>query len=245
MRYGIISDVHSNLEALKAALDYLQDVDALFCVGDVVGYGPNPNECCDLIRERSTMSVLGNHDAAAIGRMPLDWFNPLARIAIRWTAGQLSDVSRGYLETLALVYRSEEFIMVHGSLSSPQCFEYITSPWEARNTLHEMDEHTVCFIGHTHAAEYYWRQIGRFTAHTADMAFGGVIELKPDCRYVINCGSVGQPRDGNPKASAVIFDTEARTVEIHRLEYPLDITQRKMRDIGLPEPLRQRLESGT
>jgi len=244
VRYGIISDIHSNLEALEAALDSLQDVDALICPGDVVGYGPNPNECCDMIRERGVLMVLGNHDAAVVGRMALDWFNPFAREAIEWTANQLTAANRLFLEGLPLVHRSEHFVLVHGSLSSPEQFDYIASLWEAMPTFAEMPPHNLCFIGHTHIAEYYFQRTGELRADRMSMASGGTVELSAEFLYIINCGSVGQPRDYNPKAAVAIYDTEAGTVDIQRLEYPIAATQEKMREAGLPKPLWTRLEFG-
>jgi len=244
VRYGIISDIHSNLEALEAALDFLRDVDALICPGDIVGYGPNPNECCDIIRERNVLTVLGNHDAAAVGRMPLDWFNPFARKAIEWTADRLTAPNRLFLESLPPVHRSEHFVLVHGSLSSPERFDYIASPWEAGPTFAEMPPHDLCFIGHTHVAEYYPQRTGEFSADQVSMALGGTVALSAEFLYIINCGSVGQPRDYNPKAAVGIYDPEAGTVEIQRLEYPIAATQKKMRKAGLPKPLWTRLEFG-
>jgi len=244
MRYGIISDIHSNLEALNAALESIQDVDVLLCPGDVVGYGPNPNECCELLREKQVVTILGNHDAAVIGSMPLDWFNPYARAAVEWTRDQLSPENHAYLEGLPLTHRSEHFIMVHGSLSSPELFDYITTPWDARPTFVEMPACAVCFIGHTHIAEFYSRKSGETWADQIGMAAGGTIDLKPGFLYIVNCGSVGQPRDFNPNAGVGVYDTEAAMVEIRRLEYPVSVTQEKMQDAGLPEPLWERLEYG-
>ena len=244
VRYGIISDVHSNLEALEVALDFLRDVDVLLCVGDVVGYGPDPNACCDVLRERRIVTVLGNHDAAVVGRTPLDWFNPIAREAIEWTRDQLTAENRAFLEGLPPVHGVEHFVLAHGSLSSPEKFEYVTSPWEARATFAEMGRHRLCFIGHTHLAEFYSQKSGETSAGQINMAAGGTVELKPAFLYIINCGSVGQPRDYNPKAAVGVYDTEAETVSIERLDYPIAETQEKMRAAGLPEPLSERLEAG-
>jgi len=244
LRYGIISDIHSNLEALEAALDFLRDVDALICPGDIVGYGPNPNECCDIIRERGVITVLGNHDAAVIGQMALDWFNPLARAAIEWTADQVTAANRAFLESLPLVHRLEHFVLVHGSLSSPEQFDYITSPWETIPTFAEMPPHNLCFVGHTHIAEYYARPTGELQADQISMASGGTVALSAEFLYIINCGSVGQPRDYEPRAAVGIFDSDAGTVDIQRIEYPIAATQKKMRKAGLPKPLWTRLEFG-
>lgn len=242
MKYGIISDIHSNLEALNIVPTV--GIDALYCIGDIVGYGPNPNECCEIMREKHAVAVLGNHDAAVIGKIALDWFNKVAREAVEWTRDQLTVENRLFLESLPLARLSEHFIMVHGSLPMPERFFYITSPWEARPTLDSMDAFDLCFIGHTHVAEYYVRKAGEKGADQIEMTDGGVISLKPGFQYIINPGSVGQPRDGNPQAAFAIYDTDAQTVEIRRIDYPIPITQDKMRSAGLPDPLIARLEYG-
>lgn len=242
MLYAIVSDIHSNLEALSTVPTV--GMDAVYCVGDVVGYGPNPNECCEMVREKHAVTILGNHDAAVIGTMPLEWFNPAAREAAEWTRAQLTAENRLFLESLPLVSRSEHFIMVHGSLSAPERFEYITSPWEARPTFDSMDPFDLCFVGHSHVAEYYARKVGEMGADQIMMIGGGIIDLKPGFRYIVNPGSVGQPRDGNPHAAFAVYDTDAQTVEICRVEYPISVTQEKMRSAGLPDPLITRLEYG-
>lgn len=244
MRYGIISDIHSNLEALNLALDSLGHVDAIYCLGDVVGYGPNPNECCEIMRERQAIMVLGNHDAAVIGKIALDWFNPVARQAVEWTQGHLTDESRLFLESRPLVHRSEYFVMVHGSLRIPESFYYVGSPFEARPTFDSMAAFNLCFIGHTHIAECYVRKAGEKGGDQIEMTNGGTVDLKPGFQYIVNPGSVGQPRDGNAQAAFAIYDTDAQTVEIRRIDYPIPITQDKMRIAGLPDPLITRLEYG-
>lgn len=244
MRYGIISDVHSNLEALEAALAALGDVDSLISAGDVVGYGPSPNECCEILRERGVIIVMGNHDAAVLERISTDWFNPDAREAVKWTQEQLTPENRRFLESLAMVHRGDTFVMVHGSLSSPERFDYITSPQEARPAFAEMPPYDLCLIGHTHIAEFYFQKAGEIWSSQVNMATGGKIDLERDSLYIVNCGSVGQPRDFNPKVSAGVYDTKTRTVEIRRIEYPIEVTQQKMRDADLPEMLWRRLEYG-
>lgn len=244
MRYAIISDIHSNLEALNTALDSLGSVDAIYCVGDVVGYGPNPNECSEIVRQKQAVTVLGNHDAAVIGKMSLDWFNPMAMEAVEWTRDQLTVENRLFLESLPLVVRSDKFIIAHGSLEVPERFFYTSSPWEAKPTFDSMNPFDLCFVGHTHIAEYYVRKEGEQGADQIEMAAGGTIALKPGFQYIINPGSIGQPRDEDPRAAFAIYDTDAQTIEIRRVEYPITVTQDKMRSAGLPEPLITRLEHG-
>lgn len=244
MRYGIVSDIHSNLEALEVALDNLSDTDDLICVGDLIGYGPNPNECCDLIRERSSVIVIGNHDAAAVGRVSLDWFNPYARAAAEWTAEQISDENREFLRSLPLIHRDDDFVVVHGSLDMPEDFEYIASPLLAMPCFAEMHPHRLCLIGHTHVAEYYAQRDGEIGSDRISMVAGGTFELNPAFRYIVNCGSVGQPRDYDPRIAVGLYDTEAGSITVLRLEYPVEVTQQKMRDADLPTNLWQRLEFG-
>jgi predicted phosphodiesterase len=244
LKYGVISDIHSNLEALTVALDFLNEVDGIICLGDIVGYGPNPNECCEIIRDRALVVVVGNHDAAIVDKVSRFWFNAVAREAIEWTADQLTEDNLSFLQRLPLVHETPDFLAVHSSLHDPLAFEYITSPSEARPTFTEMGTQQVCLIGHTHVAEYYVQKTGELTVYQVGMAGGGTVEVEPDFKYIINCGSVGQPRDGDPRASVGIFDTDANVVTIHRLDYPIEVTQEKMKAAGLPEPLWKRLEFG-
>lgn len=244
MRVGIISDIHGNVEALDAVMMELRDVDAIYCLGDVVGYGPNPNECCDIIRERKIPTVLGNHDAGAIGSLSLEWFNPPARIAAQWTADRLTARNRFFLQNLPLIRKTEHLCMVHGSLNDPERFGYIKSIWDARESFAEMGSDTLCFLGHTHIAEYF-RQGSRLLQvdHLA-LPEGGRVAKNSDSFYIVNCGSVGQPRDGNPMAGFGIYDTDSSTIDLLRVEYPFRVTQSKMRDLGLPTSLQHRLEIG-
>ncbi|MDO8585729.1 MAG: metallophosphoesterase family protein [Armatimonadota bacterium] len=245
MRCGIISDIHGNLEALEAAIDRLGQVDAYICPGDIVGYGANPNECCDLVRRLAQVAVIGNHDAAVLGVLDISWFNLNARAAVAWTSDILSEENRSYLTRLQPTWSSEERIVVHGSLDGPLEFPYIDSPWAAMPSFDAMSEElTVCFIGHTHLAECYTQRRGVLGVDGISMTSGGKIELREGFRYVINCGSVGQPRDGNPAAACGVFDTDARTVEIVRVDYDIPATQRKIKDAGLPEALADRLSLG-
>jgi len=245
MRCAIISDIHGNLDALGAVLDAVGDVDALYCAGDVVGYGAEPNECCEVIRERAARAVLGNHDAAAVGLLDRSWFNPSARAAAQWTSDMLTEQNRRFLSGLAPVASAEDFMIFHGTIAEPMNFHYIASPWEARAlAFSEMGSAKLAFFGHTHIAEYYAQEEGGIWVDRLSMTDGGMIELKPGFRYVINVGSVGQPRDGNAKASAGIYDRDAATVQILRVEYNIASAQRKIEKAGLPEILARRLALG-
>ena len=244
MRLGIISDIHGNVEALQQVLDKLSDVDRMICPGDIVGYGPDPRKCCDAVRALDCTTVLGNHDAAVAERMELAWFNPHARKAVLWTRDALDDDSIDHLKSLPLTYSSDEFILVHGSLKNPLDFAYVSSPSAARQCFEEMNDHTVCFIGHSHLAEVYAQNIGGFGADRFEFTYGGKLDLKPGFRYIVNCGSVGQPRDGHKHASFGIYDSDANTVEISRVPYDIGAVQSKMRAAQLPRFLIERLEYG-
>ncbi|MHB1000901.1 MAG: metallophosphoesterase family protein [Armatimonadota bacterium] len=244
MRYGIVSDIHSNLEALEVALDSLRDVDTLYCLGDIVGYGPNPNECCELMRDRQAITIIGNHDSASAGLISLDWFNPAAKTAAEWTRNQLSTSNLFYLRSLHQTHYTGWAVMVHGSLNNPENFEYIIDRRGAKNTFDVMLPDNLCLIGHTHISEFYSKRIGENRIDQLPMTSGGFIYLNQDFLSIVNCGSVGQPRDGNRAASFGIYDTDERTIEIRRREYSVDVTQQKMREAGLPERLWTRLEYG-
>ena len=242
MTYGLISDIHANIEAFATVLAELASVDAFLCMGDIVGYGPDPVACVERLQALPNVScIAGNHDLAAIGRYSLDWFNPFARAAIEWTSGQLTADARAYLESLQLTAQVGGAFLVHGAY--PNHMDYITTASEAMETFESMPG-SLCFIGHTHVTEYYRNRAGaRFCDQTA-LWSGGTLPLDPELRYIVNPGSVGQPRDGNPSASFGIYDTDARQVEIRRLSYDVARVQKKMRRAGLPDYLIDRLPRG-
>jgi predicted phosphodiesterase len=242
MRYGLIADIHANLEALEAALARLAGVEGYICLGDIVGYGPDPNACVVRVRELPNLiCVAGNHDLAATGKYPSGGFNPYARNAITWTAEQLSEESRAFLATLPLVISQPPFTLVHGSLPDPM--EYVLSPWEARQTLSEM-ETPHGLIGHTHVAEYYVQAEGQILVEKRPLFSGGGIDLVAGRRYLINSGSVGQPRDGNPQGSCALWEEDAARLTVYRFDYEMEKTQQKMLAAGLPDYLSQRLAVG-
>jgi len=176
--------------------------------------------------------------------MSLEWFNPIAREAAVWTSQNLAVENHIWLESLPLVHQAGDFVMVHASLAEPERFHYVTNPSEAEHTFGLMGDFDLCFIGHTHVAEYYVRKIGESGVDLISMPSGGEIQLRPGFQYIVNCGSVGQARDRIPMASLGTYDTEARTVEIYRLQYPIHETQDKMKSAGLPEALITRLGFG-
>lgn len=241
MRLGIFSDVHGNLEALKAALDFFEDAEVtqyLF-LGDIVGYGANPNECIELVRKLRCVAIAGNHDYGVLKKTPIDEFNPAAAEAIEWTKGQLTEESKLFLESLELTERFEPCFLVHGSPSSPKNFEYIFTLKEA---IYEFNFFStrICLIGHTH---YPFAII-----KTPDGKVKSINEeefiLENTNRYLINVGSVGQPRDGDPRACVVVFDTKKNKFNIKRLNYDIPTAQQKIVSAGLPPFLAYRLIQG-
>jgi predicted phosphodiesterase len=242
MLYGLISDIHGNLEALDAALDELRDADAFLCMGDIVGYGADPGICIDRVRGLPNLiCVAGNHDLAAVGNYDLGWFNPFAGAAIVWTADQLSEEHKSFLSSLPMKAHVDRALLVHGSL--PDEMEYITTVSEARRCFDSMPG-DLTFIGHTHVTEYYCaRRKGR-SPQQVSLLSGGQVEISEDLRYIINPGAIGQPRDGNPKASVGLWDEEAGTVEVRRVSYDIGRAQAKMREARLPDALSERLSLG-
>jgi predicted phosphodiesterase len=242
MRYGLISDIHANLEALEAVLKQLEEVEGCICLGDLVGYGPNPNECVEIIRKLPNLvCIAGNHDLAAVGKYDLTWFNPFARQAIEWTARQLTPENIKFLLSLETIVQHPPFTLVHGSLPDPM--EYVMSPFEARQVFAEMSTQ-VCLIGHSHIAEYYRQRDGTRLADRFCLVSGGEVRLDGGYRHLINIGSVGQPRDGSPKAAFGLWEEETKTISIFRLRYDMAKTQRKMEQARLPDYLIQRLSKG-
>lgn len=241
MRYGIFSDVHSNLEALEAVIKVYQSkaIDKYLCIGDLVGYAANPNECIAKIRALETIMVAGNHDWATINLFSLDNLNLLARQGILWTMNCLSRENRDFLGGLNLVYKNEYLTLVHGSLYCPLDFHYTYNGEDARRTFSIL-ETKLCFIGHSHIPGIFIRDI------TDNIRYldGFSVEIEEYNNYIVNVGSVGQPRDGNPKASFCIYDTDTRLVEIKRVEYNIEETRDKILNAGLPRRLGDRLLVG-
>lgn len=241
MRYGVISDIHSNLEAFEAVLGSMErdGVDQYMCAGDIVGYGADPSGCIKIaVSIKPSGIVAGNHDLGTVGAFDLEYFNDHARTAAEWTAGVLSPEEKIYLGSLRLVYRGDDLEMVHGSLSDPQEFGYIASEDDAFMTFQLMAG-SVCFIGHSHIPGIFVQNgdVARFTG-------AGKARIEDGKKYIINAGSVGQPRDGDPRASYVIYDTNGMTVEIKRVEYDIAGAAKKILKAGLPTRLAERLYEG-
>jgi predicted phosphodiesterase len=247
MRYGIVSDIHSNLEALDAVLKELdqQGSDQLVCLGDIVGYGPDPNECCDVLRQRNCLAIAGNHDEAAASANHAERFNSLAAAAIAWTRNQLTTENRSFLMGLPRERHFDTFDIVHGTPGSH--FDYVLGITDACNAFEHVHK-PITFIGHTHVAEVFFqecsnmREPGR-TFHQR-LANGGRIEITPQFRYIVNPGSVGQPRDRNPQASFARYDEGANVIEVHRVTYDVKRVREKMVRVDLPPELAERLSLG-
>lgn len=240
MRYGIFSDIHSNLEAFSAAIEAYKNerIERYLCIGDIVGYAANPSECIDKVRELKAVIVAGNHDWGACGRLDLEYFNPTAKEALKWTMGFLSKAESDFLSSLPLAYSEENFILAHGTLDSPEEFYYLDSMDEADRTFSILDKQ-VCFVGHTHRP-------GVFIERDNELFYKGLssLQVEDNKRYIINVGSVGQPRDGDFRASFVIYDTAAKNVELKRIDYDFTAAQKKILRAGLPEFLARRLSEG-
>ena len=240
MRFGVISDIHGNYVALRTVLSELEGVDQVWCLGDIVGYGPEPNECVEALLDLDHVVVMGNHDAAAVGVLSTRDFNGEARRALEWTARQLTRDSAAYLRAAPERLERNELLLVHGSPREP-LWEYVTSSQQAEEILADV-EAMYTFVGHTHVPVVFLQgEDGRVQAGVPGDEMS--LELGPD-RLLINPGSVGQPRDGDPRAAYAVVDSERSVVEFHRAEYDIAETQKRMRAAGASEWLMQRLAYG-
>ncbi len=237
MRYAVLSDIHSNWEALEKAVSYAetQNVEACLVLGDTVGYGANPNECFEWAVGHAAVYVTGNHEKAVVDLGLRDWFNEAAREAIEWTAEVMKPELKEKISSLPLVRIEKGFTCVHGSLDQPEKFNYLMSFHQAIHSFVKM-ENAICFIGHTHIPSYFCAE-----DRTANYMKPGILNLEEGKRYILNPGSVGQPRDRDPRLSFGIFDDEKKTFEIIRLEYDNKKAADKIRKAGLPRFLADRL----
>ncbi len=241
MRYAIISDVHGNLAALEKVLRRIEieHCDRIICLGDLVGYGPFPNECIQLVQKVAALTLAGNHDHASIGLLDMEYFNPYAKTAMEWTITALTQESKDYLATLGLERHERGAFFVHATPCNPADWNYIM-------TLHEADynfacfEDGVCFIGHSHIpVAFSLNGTAKIKIYRET-----TIGFDEKSRYIVNVGSVGQPRDGNPEAAFGIFDTEPGTFQLVRVDYDILATQRAMMALNLPKFLIDRIQYG-
>lgn len=241
MKAAVISDVHSNLEALHVVIKDIKKrrIKKILCLGDLVGYGANPNECVELCLEESDHIVAGNHDWAALGKTDIRTFNPIAAEAIRWTQEQLTESSRKRLSTLPLRENVGDIFLVHASPKEPEAWHYLFRLEEFKKHF-QCFEQGICFIGHSHMPGAVFQDANGYTDFIRDNPF----PLIDGRRYIVNVGSVGQPRDLDPRACYAIYDGNARAIEYIRLDYNIPRAQQKVLDAGLPEALADRLLVG-
>lgn len=243
VRVAVLADIHSNVVALEAVLADLRrqgGFDRLLCLGDTVGYGPRPNECVDLLRSLDHVAVLGNHDSAAVGRTSLALFSADAAACCRWSAEQLTPESRRYLEALEPVVREGEFTLVHGSLRQP-LWEYLIHD-EAAQASFRLLASPYLLVGHSHLPLFYQEAgtgevVGRLLRADEPLRLG-------PARLILNPGGVGQPRDGDPRASYALYDSEGGLVHLRRVEYDVAQVQAEIRQRGLPPRMADRLARG-
>lgn len=241
MRHALISDIHANLEALEVALNDIRakSIERIYCLGDVVNYGANPNECLKLVRDAAPVIIRGNHEAALVSEEIASTFNPYARDALEWTREQLPEEDRRSLSRLPLTYAQGEWMLVHGTVEQPENFDYLFDAADASRNFRHFSGCRICFFGHTHVPLLFSEK-NRQAFHLSP----GKVELAREDRYIINVGSVGQPRDLDPRLGYMIFDDEDFSIEFVRLFYDYKVAARKILKMGLPSFLADRLGVG-
>jgi diadenosine tetraphosphatase ApaH/serine/threonine PP2A family protein phosphatase len=235
---AVISDIHSNLTALQTALNYIQEIkpDKIVCLGDIVGYGPRPNECVELIHQNCQISLMGNHDHAVLGLTDTYHFNQYAREAINWTRKTLTIQNKAYLENLTFSHHENEILYVHSTPVHPEEWHYILSEYEARQYLEKMKQN-ICFVGHSHIPILFGTDKKPIYEEEIDL------DLEKQ-KYIVNVGSVGQPRDGDPRLCFVLLDTASGILKFIRLDYPIQETYDEILENQLPPFLAMRLFAG-
>ena len=241
MLYGICSDIHSNATAFKAVLESMRDngVERKVCLGDIVGYGVDTDECVDLVRENMDFCLIGNHDSVAVKNESSEGFNPYAKQAIEWTQKHLSKDSVAYIRSLPYIHEENDICFVHASPLSPADWVYVTDLEDALNAFDHFTER-YCFVGHTHSP---------VIIASRPLAIPKILDeyeyvIANTERLLVNVGSVGQPRDRDPRACWCLLDTETKCVRLIRVEYDIRETQSRMKKQGLPSFLIDRLSVG-
>ena len=239
MKYAIIADIHGNLEAFQVVLEDIkaQNATHIVCLGDVVGYNANPKECLQIVRDMNIPVVKGNHDEYCSTDNALDGFNPHAAEAVHWTREQLTADDKKWLRDLKYSRMAANFTMVHATLDAPERWGYVFDKLAAAASFPYQNTQ-MCFFGHTHVPVAFMRDT---------VVRGGTyskFKVDPSKKYFINVGAVGQPRDNNPKCAYVLYDMDASTIELRRLDYDIETVQAKIRAAGLPERLAERLAYG-
>ena len=247
MKIGVLGDIHANLEALTAVLAECQKlgVEKYVCIGDIVGYNANPHECMEIVRGLAPIAiVMGNHDSYASNNLDLLGFNPQAAAAIEWTREHLTEDEQRWLSELP--YKKDVFMqnptarfsVVHATMDNPQMWGYIFDRYTAAASL-QYQWMPICFFGHTHTPLAFEKNLDEIVGGMYD-----TIKIQSNQKYLINVGSVGQPRDRDPRAAFVTYDVEAATIQLHRVEYDIAAAQRKILAAGLPARCAERLALG-
>lgn len=238
MKIAVISDIHSNFEALNTVISHLKQtgVDKIVCLGDVVGYGPRPNECVELVRQNCQTCLMGNHDHAVLGLTDTYHFNQYARDAVLWTQRTMTTNNKAYLENNPFSHHENEILYVHSTPVHPEEWHYILSEYEAKQYLARIKQ-KICFVGHSHIPVIFSSEEGSFFKENINL------DLKNN-KYIVNVGSVGQPRDGDPRACFVVLDTDSGTLDFVRLEYNVQKTYDEILENKLPPFLAMRLLAG-
>lgn len=239
MKYAILSDIHANIEALDAVLKDAEEqgVTHYACTGDIVGYNADPKACLQKIRNLKCVTIQGNHDYYAACNESMDLFTPIAKKSILWTRKHLSPFDRNYLRRLPRILDIEDFTLVHSSLHNPDRWGYIFK--ENAAEAHFRNQFSpICFFGHTHIPLAFVK------GKSIETGFYKTLHIRPGFKYLVNVGSVGQPRDRDPKAAYAIYDLEAQTITLRRVQYDIETTQKKIREAGLPFRNALRLANG-
>jgi len=242
VKYAIFGDIHGNYDALETVLEDIKrhEVDKYICMGDIVGYGAEPVRCLETILDLKCDTIVGNHDWAAIERISIDFFNAYAKTAAIWTREQLSPEHKDWLGNLPLSESYEHCSVAHGTFHQPEAFNYIQTVFDAQLSFEALKStgSSVGFLGHSHVP------VGFFDTDPITYTLDQEIPVDDECSVIVNVGSVGQPRDENPKACWALFDTDERKVTLSRLDYDIDAAAEKIRNAGLPDILAQRLYHG-
>lgn len=245
MRVLVLSDIHANAAALEAVLADARaraPYDFVWCLGDVVGYGPDPNECIDILRGELHVCLAGNHDWAVLGKLDLQTFHDSAAMIVQWTRSALSPRNRAYLEARPPQEPQADFYLVHASPREP-IWEYITDVVIAEENFQLFDT-PYCLCGHTHVPAVFVLDERTRHVRISWPAPSVPFKLRPETRYILNPGGVGQPRDGDPRAAYAILDTVSHMWTLHRVDYPIQVTQDRMRQCAFPDRMVERLAYG-
>jgi len=239
MKYAILSDIHSNLVALNAVLEDCskKSIDKYLCLGDIVGYGAQPSECIKKVIELEAEWVPGNHDHAVAGCTDISFFNSYAKTAVLWTRETLTENELEFLKNPVFIKKINDITLVHSSLDSPEMWKYVLNEYDASKNIQLLDN-LICFIGHSHVPCIFQEKYNS----KALLDFLDKISIKE--KTIVNVGSIGQPRDGDPRASYAIYDTKSKSVSFERVAYDIENAQRKIFEAGLPSILAARLSLG-